>query len=208
MPVVVVSDGRFSDVALSRVRAADVTVALVGEQPSRSGEDRCISTLELPAGQLPVLEAMAGLGKPLVVVVVCTGRPLELGRVLEIADAVVVAWHPGTEAGPALADLVFGRASPSGRLPMTFLRTVGHVPSSSHQRSTARPLDRDDDRRVGRYLDSLVFPDLTFGYGLTYTTFAYGDLEVSNESLPLDGSVTAAVVVTNGTRRSWEVVQL
>lgn len=206
----VVSDGRFSDVAMSMVREAEVTVALVGEHRSRSGEDRCISTLELPAGQLEVLEEMAGLGKPLVVVV-HTGRPLELGRVLELADAVVVAWHPGTEAGHALTDVVFGDVSPSGRLPMTFPRTVGHIPSSSHERPTGRPIDRDRDRQLGRYLNSLVFPELTFGYGLTYTHMEYGDLEVSRTTLPVrgNGTVSVSVEVTNtGVRAGREVVQL
>ena len=206
----VVTDGRFSDVAMTCVREAEVTIALLGEHRSRSGEDRCISTLELPAGQLEVLEEMAALGKPLVVVVF-TGRPLELGRVLELADAVVVAWHPGVEAGHALADVLFGDASPSGRLPMTFPRTVGHIPSSSHERPTGRRVDRDDDRTLGRYLNSLVFPELTFGYGLTYTSFEYGDLEISKESLSIkgSGSVTATIEVTNtGTRPGREVVQL
>ncbi|GAA1876126.1 glycoside hydrolase family 3 N-terminal domain-containing protein [Lapillicoccus jejuensis] len=206
----VVSDGRFSDVAMSMVREAEVTVAVVGEHRSRSGEDRCISTLELPAGQLEVLEEMAGLGKPLVVVV-HTGRPLELGRVLELADAVLVAWHPGTEAGHALTDVVFGDVSPSGRLPMTFPRTVGHIPSSSHERPTGRPIDRDRDRQLGRYLNSLVFPELTFGYGLTYTHMEYGDLEASRTTLPVkgNGSVSVSVEVTNtGVRAGREVVQL
>ena len=91
-----------------QVRDADVTVALVGEHPSRSGEDQLVSDLGLPAGQLDVLEQLAALGKPLVVVVY-TGRPLELGAVLELADAVVVAWHPGVEAGPALPTCCSGR---------------------------------------------------------------------------------------------------
>ena len=183
--------------------------ALVGEHPNRSGEDRCISTLELPSGQLDVLREMAGLGKPLVVVVF-TGRPLELGPVMEIADAVVLAWHPGVEAGPAIADVIFGKAAPSGRLPITFPRTVGHIPSSSHERPTGRRLSREDDTRVGRYLDSLAFPELVFGFGLTYTTFEYSELTLSKGSLSArGGSVTVSVDVTNsGTWPGREVVQL
>jgi beta-glucosidase len=204
-----VSDGRFSDLGVVMVRDSDVTIALVGEHRMRSGEDRCISTLALPAGQLDVLEEMAAIGKPLVVVVF-TGRPLELGRVLELASAVVVAWHPGVEAGPAIADLLLGRTAPSGRLPMTFPRTVGHIPSSSHERPTGRRVNREDDRKLGRYLNSLVFPELTFGYGLTYTTFEYGELTVSRQRLSLaSGSVKVSVEVTNtGTRAGREVVQL
>lgn len=205
-----VSDGRFGDVAVSRVRWADVTIALLGEHPSRSGEDRCISTLELPAGQLDVLRAMAAIGKPLVVVVF-TGRPLELGPVMDLADAVLLAWHPGIEAGPALADVLFGDAEPGGRLPMTFPRTVGHIPSSSHERPTGRPLRREDDRRTGRYLDALVWPELGFGFGLGYTTFAHGPLTASSTVLPLRGGnvVTVSVPITNtGGRRGTETVQL
>ncbi len=205
----IVSDGRFSDLGVSMVRDSDVTVALVGEHRSRSGEDRCISTLKLPAGQMEVLEEMAAIGKPLVVVVF-TGRPLELGRVLELASAVVVAWHPGVEAGPAVADLLLGRTSPSGRLPMTFPRSVGHIPSSSLERPTGRRVNRDDDRKLGRYLNALVFPELTFGYGLTYTTFEYGELSLSRHAMPVgSGSLKATIEVTNtGSRPGREVVQL
>ena len=204
-----VSDGRFSDLGIFMVRGSDVTVALLGEHRSRSGEDRCISTLKLPTGQMEVLEEMAAIGKPLVVVVF-TGRPLELGRLLELANAVVVAWHPGVEAGPAVADLLLGRTSPSGRLPMTFPRSVGHIPSSSLERPTGRRVNRDDDRKLGRYLNALAFPELTFGYGLTYTTFEYGELTVSRHAMPVgSGTLRASIEVTNtGSRAGREVVQL
>lgn len=208
-----VSDGRFSDVAIGMVRTADVTIALMGEHPSRSGEDRCLSTIELPAGQLDVIRQMAGIGKPLVVVVF-TGRPLELGPVMDMADAVLVAWHPGIEAGPALADVLFGDAEPGGRLPITFPRSVGHIPSSSLQRPTGRPIQRDDDRTSGRYLDSLVYTDLVFGFGLGYTTFSYGPPVASAMTIPLGSSsrrqgITVTVTVTNiGRRRGTETVQL
>lgn len=205
----VVSDGRFSDLGMTHVRAADVTVALVGEHPIRSGEDSCLSTLELPAGQLEVLEQMAALGKPLVVVVF-TGRPLELGRVLEIADAVLLAWHPGIEGGSAVADVLFGHSAPSGRLPITFPRSVGHVPSSSHERPTGRPIARRDDALRGRYLDALVFPELAFGHGLTYAEVVYSELELSAHSMSVaSGSVVVSLEVSNiGRRAGREVVQL
>lgn len=208
-----VSDGRFSDLATMIAREADVTVALVGEHPSRSGEDRSLSTLDLPAGQIEMLREMAAVGPPLVVVLFA-GRPLALGPVLDIANAVLVAWHPGIEAGPALADVLFGDAEPAGRLPMTFPRTVGHIPSSSHERPTGRPLPRDQDRRTGRYLNSPTWPELVFGFGLGYTTFTYGQPTVSAPTIPVRGSgrrdaVTVAVPVTNrGRRRGTETVQL
>jgi len=205
----IVDDGRFSDRTLHRVRQADITIALVGEHPSRSGEANSVANLGLPAGQVEVLRAIASLGKPLVVVVF-TGRPLDLGEILDLADAVLIAWHPGVEAGPALIETLFGDRSPGGRLPMTFPRSVGHIPSSAHARPTGRPIDAADDPVRGRYLDALVSPRLPFGWGLSYTTFTYGPLRLSADQMPLrGGSIEVTVDVTNsGTRHGREVVQL
>jgi beta-glucosidase len=205
----IIEDGRFSDRTLHLVRQADVTVALVGEHPSRSGEANSVADLGLPAGQLEVLRAIAAMGKPLVVVVF-TGRPLDLGQVLDLADAVLVAWHPGVEAGPALIETLFGDRAPGGRLPMTFPRSVGHLPSSSLARPTGRPIGAASDPVAGRYLDTLVVPRLPFGSGLTYTTFSYGPLRLSAREMPLDGgSIEVSVAVTNsGERAGREVVQL
>jgi beta-glucosidase len=184
-------------------------VALVGEHPSRSGEANSVADLGLPAGQLDVLRAMAALGRPLVVVVL-TGRPLDLGEVLDLADAVLIAWHPGVEAGPALIETLFGDRSPAGRLPMTFPRSVGHLPSSTLARPTGRPIEAASDPVAGRYLDTLVVPRLPFGFGLTYTTFSYGPLLLSAREMPLNGgSIEVSVEVTNvGERAGREVVQL
>jgi beta-glucosidase len=205
----IIDDGRFSDRTLHLVRQADVTVALVGEHPSRSGEANSVADIGLPAGQLEVLRAIAALGKPLVVVVF-TGRPLDLGQVLDLADAVLVAWHPGVEAGPALIETLFGDRSPGGRLPMTFPLSAGHLPSSSLARPTGRPIEAASDAVAGRYLDTLVVPRLPFGAGLTYTTFRYGPLRLSSTEMPLDGgSIEVSVAVTNvGERSGREVVQL
>jgi beta-glucosidase len=205
----IIDDGRFSDRTLLLVRQADVTVALVGEHPSRSGEANSVASIGLPAGQLEVLRAVASLGKPLVVVVF-TGRPLDLGEVLDLADAVMVAWHPGVEAGPALIETLFGDRAPGGRLPMTFPCSVGHLPSSSHARPTGRPIAAADDPVTGRYLDALVSPRLPFGSGLTYTTFSYGPIRLSANTMPLHGgSIEVSVDITNtGLRLGREVVQL
>jgi beta-glucosidase len=205
----IVDDGRFSDRTMHLVRQADITLALVGEHPSRSGEANSVANIGLPAGQLEVLRAIAAIGKPLVVVVF-TGRPLDLGEVLDLADAVLVAWHPGVESGPALIETLFGDRAPGGRLPMTFPRSVGHLPSSSHARPTGRPICAADDPATGRYLDTLVSPLLPFGSGLTYTTFSYGPLLLSSREMPLDGgSIEVSVEVTNsGTRPGREVVQI
>ncbi|WP_141777940.1 glycoside hydrolase family 3 N-terminal domain-containing protein [Phycicoccus sp. SLBN-51] len=204
-----VSDGRFSDRSVQQLRNADVTVAVVGEHSWRSGEANSVSDIGLPAGQLDALHQLARLGKPLVAVVY-TGRPLELGDVMDLADAVVVVWHPGIEAGNALADIVFGDVSPHGRLPMTFPLTTGHIPTSTHQRPTGRLIERHEDPRLGRYLDDLVFPRLPFGHGLTYTTFDYGVPRLSAPQLTRSsGSVRLEVDVTNiGDRAAREVVQL
>ena len=106
---------------------------------------------------------------------------------MDLADAVLVVWHPGVEAGNALASVVFGDTSPHGRLPMTFPLTTGHIPTSTHQRPTGRLVGRDQDSRLGRYLDDLVFPRLPFGHGLTYTTFDYGPPRPSSGELSLTG---------------------
>jgi beta-glucosidase len=204
-----IDDGRFSDRTMHLVRHSDVTVALVGEHPDRSGEAHSVADIGLPAGQLEVLRAMAAMGKPLVVVVF-TGRPLDLGEVLDLADAVLIAWHPGIEAGPALVETLFGDRSPGGRLPMTFPRSLGHIPSSSLARPTGRPIATADDPVTGRYLDALVAPRLPFGSGLTYTTFSYGPMRLSAHEMALDGgSIQVSVDVTNtGDRPGREIVQL
>ena len=205
----IIDDGRFSDRTLHLVRDADTTIALVGEHPSRSGEANSVTDIGLPAGQLEVLRAISALGKPLVVVVF-TGRPLDLGEVLDLADAVLVAWHPGVEAGPALIETLLGDRSPGGRLPMTFPRSGGHLPSSTLARPTGRPISPADDAVSGRYLDALVVPRLPFGSGLTYTTFSYGPLRLSSREMALHGgSLEVSVQVTNtGSRPGREVVQL
>lgn len=152
-----VDDGRFPDRTLQQARTADVTVTLLGEHPGRSGEANSVTDLGLPPGQLELVRALAGLGNPLVAVVY-TGRPLDLTAVLDLADAVLVVWHPGIEAGPALADVLTGDTDPVGRLPMTFPLSTGHLPTSTHQRPTGRPIRADVDPREGRYVDALSHP--------------------------------------------------
>src|SRR4051794_33062581 len=205
---VTVADGRFSDVTLMQARAAETTVLLLGEHRSRSGEAQSVVDIGLPPGQLEVLRAVAGLGKPLVAVVY-TGRPLDLTEVLELADAVLVVWHPGVEAGNALASVLLGEVEPHGRLPMTFPLSTGHIPTSTHQRPTGRLIRADVDHKEGRYIDALTYPRLPFGFGLSYTTVEYGPPTVSSPTLPTDRTVTVSVTITNtGERPCREVVQL
>ncbi|MET0693154.1 MAG: glycoside hydrolase family 3 N-terminal domain-containing protein [Propionibacteriaceae bacterium] len=205
----VVTDGRFSDLTVRYADTADLTVAIVGEHPSRSGEDRCLATAELPVGQLELLRELASLGKPLVVVVV-TGRPLDLRPVLHLADAVLVAWHPGVESGPALADILLGTSSPAGRLPMNLPRMAPPGATDTTERGSIRRLGRSRDAKFGRYFNALGHPELSLGFGLTYTTFAYSEVELSRDRLPVRGGVIrASVEVANtGRRAGREVVQL
>lgn len=200
-----VDDGRFADRTLQLARAADVTVALLGEHPGRSGEANSVADLGLPPGQLDVVRALAGLGSP-VVAVVYTGRPLDLTALLDLADAVLVVWHPGVEAGPALAELLTGEAAPSGRLPMTFPLSVGHVPTSTHQRPTGRLIRADVDHREGRYVDALTYPRLPFGFGLGWSTVAYDEPTVSAGTLVDEVTLTVSVTDT-GDRPQRELVQ-
>ncbi|GAA2495985.1 glycoside hydrolase family 3 N-terminal domain-containing protein [Terrabacter carboxydivorans] len=205
---VTVADGRFSDVTLQQARRAQTSVLLLGEHPSRSGEAQSVTDIGLPHGQLDVLRAVARLGKQ-VVAVVYTGRPLDLSEVLDLADAVLVVWHPGVEAGNALVSVLLGDIEPHGRLPMTFLLSTGHIPTSTHQRPTGRLIRADVDHEEGRYIDALTYPRLPFGFGLSYTSVEYGAPVVSSPTLPVGGSVTLTVTVTNaGDRPCREVVQL
>jgi beta-glucosidase len=204
-----VLDGRFPDQVLEVARRASKAVMLLGEHRGRSGEDRCVTDIGLPPGQLDVLRHVAALGTP-VVAVVYTGRPLDLTEVLDLASAVVVVWHPGVEAGSALADVLVGDVEPHGRLPMTFPLSVGHLPTSTHQRPTGRPIPVERDRFEGRYVDALTHSRLPFGRGLSYTTVEYGEPSVEPATVPVDGgAATVRVAVSNtGSRPCREVVQL
>ena len=193
------------DLAQALAHQADALVLLLGEHPSRSGENANVSSLELPAGQIQFLESMAALGKPLVVVIFA-GRPLALSRVLAHADALLYAWHPGIEGAAALADVLFGSAEPGGRLPVTFPRATGQVPIYYNRKNSGRPVTPHGEFRY-RYIDLPDGPLFPFGYGLTYTQFMYEDLRLSHTKMR--GKLDIQVTVTNrGARPGSEVVQL
>ena len=219
-----VADCRSSDVSLipaavAAAREADVVLAFLGEDAGLSGEAHNRAFLDLPGAQQPLLDALAATGKPLVVVLMA-GRSLTLGPVVERAGALLLAWHPGTMGGPAIADLLFGDEAPSGRLPVTLPRTVGQVPLYYNHKSTGRPpfddapciptgTPLDPVGFVSCYLDVDHRPLFPFGHGLSYTTFAYADLQLSTQQLPLGGTLTATATVTNtGQVQGVEVVQL
>lgn len=191
------------DDALKRAQRCDVVIAVMGEGISRSGEDNCTTTLDLPPGQQAFLDALHALRVPTVVVLLA-GRSLALERVDQTASAILMAWHPGTEGAQAIADALFGDANPSGKLPVTFPRTVGQVPLYYNHRPTGRPLP--DDRKHTRYVDQLDSPLYPFGYGLSYTTFEYRDLRITPDGPSV---VTVSAEVTNtGARAGDEIVQL
>jgi beta-glucosidase len=192
------------DDALKLVPRCDVVIAVVGEGISRSGENNCVTTLDLPPGQMAFLEALHALEVPIVAVVLA-GRPLALEWLHRHAAAVLMAWHPGTEGANAITDVLLGDVNPSGKLPVTFPRSVGQVPIYYNHKSTGRPLPRHD-RRYSRYQDQLDNPLYPFGYGLSFTRFDYKNLQIGLDS---PGTVTISAEITNtGSRAGDEIVQL
>ncbi len=202
--------------AVAAASAADLTVIVVGEESRLSGEACSRSDIGLPAGQEELIEAVAATGKPYAVVLF-NGRPLALGAWLDTAPAVLEAWHPGIETGHAVADVLFGRVNPGGKLPVTFPRSVGQVPIYYNHENTGRPYDPQtpDEHFRSRYLDLPQGPRLPFGHGLSYTSFSVSGPRLSRETISttglLDEGATVEVTVTltnTGDRIGDEVVQL
>ncbi|MGV3530419.1 MAG: beta-glucosidase BglX [Flavisolibacter sp.] len=195
--------------ALATANRADVVVAVVGEASEFSGEAASRSDITLPESQQKLLAALKATGKPLVVVLM-TGRPLALNHENETADALLNVWFQGHEAGNAIADVLFGRYNPSGKLTMSFPRNVGQVPIYYNHKNTGRPQPEGPTQKFrSNYLDVANDPLFPFGYGLSYTTFRYSDVRLSSNSLPRNGKITATVTVTNtGNYDGEEVVQL
>ena len=207
------------DAAVDAVQNAEVAIAVLGEDGNISGECRSRAYLELPGAQSALLERLAATGTPLVLVVMA-GRPLTLDRELAHARAVVYAWHPGTMGGPGIVDVLFGDVPPSGKLPITFPRTLGQVPIYYNHKNTGRP-PKGTERGVPRgtpldpvdmvasYLDVEVTPQFPFGFGLSYTTFEYADVQVTPSRATLGERFEVSATVKNtGERGGTEVVQL
>lgn len=191
--------------AVSVAQNADVVVMALGEPRDWSGEDGSRSSLDLPGRQQELLDAIAAIGKP-VVVVLFNGRPLALPDVSDKASAVLEAWYPGVQAGNGVADLLFGDAYPSGRLTTTFPYSVGQVPMYYNHYDTGRP---GFGHWKGNYVDGPSVPFLPFGFGLGYTTFSYSPVALDSTNLQPDKILTASATVTNtGKRTGTEVVQL
>ncbi|HRE66351.1 MAG TPA: beta-glucosidase BglX [Cyclobacteriaceae bacterium] len=195
--------------AVRIARAADVIVAVVGEGAEMSGEASSVTNLELPQTQRELLKALLQTGKP-VVAVLFTGRPLVLKWENENVPAILNVWFGGSEAGDAIADVLFGDVNPSGKLTTTFPQNVGQIPLYYVHKNTGRPLSGPWFQKFqSNYIDVSNEPVYPFGYGLSYTTFTYGDVKVDKSSITQGDSVTVSIDVTNaGKYDGAEVVQL
>jgi beta-glucosidase len=189
--------------ALELARAADVAVVVVGEWQNMIGEMASRSSLELPGRHLELVQAVVETGTQ-VVLLVMSGRPLDLRWAAEHVPAIIEIWYPGTRGGEAVANLLFGAVSPGGKLPFSWPRTVGQLPIMyAHTRS------HDPHNQPRRYWDEASTPLFPFGHGLSYGRFDYADLAVDRPTITRAGTVTVSVQVTNaGNRAADEVVQL
>lgn len=197
------------DEAVAAANKADVVVAVVGESANMTGESSSRVDISLPASQQALLKALHKTGKPLVVVLI-NGRPLTLVWENEHATAILEAWAPGTEAGNAIADVLFGNYNPSGKLSATFPRSVGQIPIYYNHKNTGRPFDGTGGAKFKTsYLDEVNEPLYPFGYGLSYTHFEYSPVKLSKTILKGEEKLTASVTLTNsGKYAGEEVVQL
>ena len=196
--------------AIAKARAADIVIACVGETNNMSGEAASRTDVTLPDAQKELLKALKATGKPIVMVLV-TGRPLALVDEDASMDAILNVWAPGTEGGHAVADILFGDVNPSAKLTTSFPRSVGQLPLYYNHKNTGRPHGEFDPFKkfVSAYLDEINGPLYPFGYGLSYTTYEYGEVSLSAAEMPQNGTVTASVTVTNtGDRDGDEIVQL
>lgn len=192
--------------AVEAARKAQVTILFLGELAQMTGEASSRASLGLPGQQESLLEQVVGTGKP-VVVVLESGRPLDIRWANDHALAILQAWYPGVQAGNAIANLLFGDASPSARLPVSWPRSVGQIPVYYNHRDTGRP--NSSDRWHTGYVDESSLPLFPFGYGLTYTAFRYSNLKVLTQ--PVSPSATLKVeadIENTGQRTGTEVVQL
>lgn len=197
--------------ALAVAEKADVIVAALGEGAESSGESASRAFLQLPGNQMELLKALVATGKP-VVLLNFSGRPTVMTYEAENVPAVMNVWYAGSEGADAIADVVFGKVSPSGKLTASMPRSVGQIPLYYNHLNTGRPHSDGPavfEKYRSNYLDSPVTPLFPFGYGLSYTTFAYGPMKLSSAAMAPDGSVVVSVPVANtGSRAAAEVVQL
>jgi beta-glucosidase len=192
--------------AVAAAQAADVTVVVVGEPAGDSGEASSRTMLGLPGQQLALVQQIAATGKPYVVVLM-NGRPLTIPWLASNAPALLESWYPGTEGGDAVADLLFGKVNPSGKLPMSFPVNVGQIPISYDELPTGRPYSATN-KYTSKYLDALNTPQYPFGYGLSYTTFSFSNLHAPTMVSPNGTFHVTADITNSGSVAGTDVVQL
>ena len=211
------------DDAVALVADSDVAVMFMGEESILSGEAHCRAEIDLPGNQEKLIEAIAATGKPIVLVVMA-GRPLTLQNILDKVDAILYVWHPGTMGGPAIADLLFGIESPSGKLPVSFPRMVGQIPIYYSRKNSGRPPSHDAITHIDEidgkapqtslgmsafHLDAGFTPLYPFGYGLSYTRFEYRDIVTSAKRIALGDTIEISATLHNtGDYSADEVAQL
>ncbi|WP_193408713.1 beta-glucosidase BglX [Thalassotalea crassostreae] len=209
--------------AVALAAKSDVAVLFVGEEAILSGEAHCRSNIDLPGKQQYLIDELAKTGTPIIAVIMA-GRPLTLAKVIEKVDSILYAWHPGSMGGPAIADLLFGNAVPSGKLPVTFPRTVGQIPLYYAQKHGGRPVSDDSYVHMNdipmrapqtslgmsaSHLDTHFTPQFPFGFGLSYSKFSYTDLELSAAEINFNQTLTITCQLTNiGDVASDEIAQL
>lgn len=193
--------------AIEAARQSEVVIMAMGESVELNGEGHSRTSLDLPGVQRELIQEIYKTGKP-VVVLLFTGRPLTINWVYENIPAILIAWHPGIQAGTGIADVIFGDYNPSGKLTVTFPRNVGQIPIYYNAKNTGRPPDAND-RWTSKYIDVPWTPLISFGYGLSYTVFEYSNLQIAKTKVVLDEPILIKADVTNtGNRAGQEVVQL
>jgi len=195
------------DEAVRLAGDSDAVIVAVGESAEMSGEAASRSSLDLPGRQLDLVKALRATGKP-VVVVLMNGRPLSINWIAENVPSILETWFAGSQAGNAIADVLFGDVNPGGKLPVTFPRSVGQVPLYYNHKNTGRPPDANN-KYSSKYLDVPWTPLFPFGYGLSYTQFKLTSLQLNAPRIKPDGQIKVSVDVENtGARAGDEVVQL
>ncbi|MGC9353130.1 MAG: beta-glucosidase BglX [Mariniphaga sp.] len=209
--------------ALAAAQSSQAILFFAGEESILSGEANSRGIIDLPGIQTELIKELKKTGKPLIIIVMA-GRPLAIQQELELADAVLCAWHPGTMAGPAIADLVFGDYSPTGKLPVTFVKGAGQIPLYHYRKNTGRPATKSDVIHIddiprnskqlslgfkSMHLDYGIEPLFPFGFGLSYTKFQYSNLKLSTKVLNSTSTISVSADVQNiGNFETDEIVQL
>ncbi len=205
------TDKQMLDEALQIASKSDVIIAALGESAEMSGESSSRTNLDIPQAQKELLQALLKTGKP-VVLVLFAGRPMTIQEEFETVPVILNVWFPGSEAGLAISDVLFGDVNPSGKLTATFPRNVGQIPIYYNHKNTGRPLANKEgkfEKFRSNYLDVRNEPLFPFGYGLSYTTFEYSNLKLNSNQMTMDGSIEVSVdVKNNGHYDGKEVVQL